>query len=190
MGSLHLTDFDKLPLHVLLRVLALALVVLALSAASAVGDAEQIVAVETDESQPVEEVASGSDEQDETVTMAIDLEEGGTIDLEMARGDVVIDSWDGDEVLVIVEKMSKTGSKSGSPQPHHINFKVSRQGNNVRIAALDNDGRRVNDVDFSFRIVVPKDRHSKKVERAYDLSKLTAVIFKALHREALNWLVR
>ena len=193
MGSLHFTDFDRLPLYRLFCVAVLALIVLALTAVAVAGgtEREQAAAGETvDEKQPVEEVVHKTDGNDETVTMAIDLEEGGTIDLEMARGDVVIDSWDGDEVLVIVEKMSKPGSKTGLPQHRHINFKVSRHGNNVRIAALDDYGRHVNDFDFSCRIVVPKDRNNKKVEHAYDLSKLTAVIFKALHREALNWLVR
>jgi len=188
MRSLHFTDFDRIPFHRALEVVALALIVLALTAASAFGGTDQAT---VDEKEPAEEVVPIVDEDDDKVTMAIDLEEGATIDLEMAHGDVLIDTWDGDEVLVIVEKMSKsTLNSSGVVSPRHINFKVSRQGNNVRIAAMDNQGKRVTDVDFSFRIVVPKDRQSKEIEHVYDLSKLTSVIFKALHREALNWLMR
>jgi hypothetical protein len=38
--------------------------------------------------------------------------------------------------------------------------------------------------------MMPKDRQSKKISGAYDLSKLTSVVLKALHREALNWILR
>jgi hypothetical protein len=194
MRSLNLTGFGRISTFRLFQVAALVVIVLSLAAATAFsGEVEsKPVQPETsqdqtsDKAQPAEEITLGVDEQDETVTMAIDLEEGGVIDLDMARGDLVIDTWDGDEVLVIVEKMSTTGPKKA----RHINFKVSRLGNNVRIAALDDEGRRVSGVDFSYRIMVPRDRQAREVGRAYDLSKLSSVIFKALHREALNWLMR
>jgi len=166
---------------------ALVVIVFSLAAATAFGGETETEPVDqSDVAKPAEEVAFDVDEQGETVTMAIDLEEGGVIDLDMARGDLVIDTWDGNEVLVIVEKMSTTGPY----KPSHIKFKVSRLGNNVRIAALDGEGRRVSGVDFSYRIMVPRDRQAKKADSVYDLSKLSSMVFKALHREALNWLMR
>ena len=173
------------------QVMAFAIIVLLLAAATAFGG----VAEETTQSKAVEKERPVGEvemsERDESVTMAIDLEDGGVIDLEMTRGDVVIDTWDGDNVLVIVEKMSKPGSGAGDKsKPRAINFKVTRLGNNVRITALDDLGRELTDVDLSFRIMVPRDRRDRKIGRAYDLAKLTSVVFKALHREALNWIMR
>jgi hypothetical protein len=173
-------------------VAALVVIVLALASADAPGGQVESTPATAVQDQPsgdsdrAEEITLDAEGRDETVTMAIDLEEGGTIDLDVARGDLVIDTWDGDEVLVIVERKPKTGLE----KPRKINFKVSRLGNNVRIAALDDEGRPVTGVDLSYRIMVPRDRQMKKVEDVYDLSKLTSVIFKALHREALNWLMR
>jgi hypothetical protein len=194
MRSLNLTGFGTISTFRLFQVTALVVIVLSLAAAIALGGETESKPVQpatsedqtTDEAQPAEEIGLDVDEQGETVTMAIDLEEGGVIDLDMARGDLVIDTWEGDEVLVIVERMSTTGPNKA----RHINFKVSRLGNNVRIAALDDEGHRVSGVDFSYRIMVPRDRQVRKVDRAYDLSKLSSTIFGALHREALNWLMR
>lgn len=176
-----------------LRVMALAAFVLAFSTVAASGDLH-ISQNETDDEKTTaqEVVVEEVEDTGDGVTMAIDLEEGGVIDLDMTRGDLVIDTWEGDEVLVIVDKRTRSGAHVHSPKP--ISFKVSRIGNNVRIAALDEQGRRVTDLDFSFRIMVPKDRYgnygAKDTGRAYDLAKLTSVVFKALHREALNWLTR
>ena len=166
------------------KAMALALAVIVVTAAAAFGDlrsaSEEPVVSDTEEI-----VASTNDE---TVTMAIDLDEGGTIDLDMGRGDVVIDTWEGNEVLVIVDKKKARADVSQKP----ISFKVSRLGNNVRIAALDEYGKRVFDSDFSFRIMVPRDRYGngRPAEKRYDLTKLTSVVFKALHREAIHWLTR
>jgi len=191
MRSAHLTGFGKISTLRLFQVVALVVIVFSLAAVTALGGEVQSKPVEqtasqSGEAQAAEEYTVDVKEQDETVTMAIDLEAGGTIDLDVARGDLVIDTWDGSEVLVIVERMSTTGPR----KPGNINFKVSRLGNNVRIAALDDEGRRVSDVDFSYRIMVPRDRQVKKADSVYDLSKLSSVVFKALHREALNWLMR
>ena len=194
MRSLHLTGFGKTSTFRLFQVAALIVIVFSLAAATVLGGEVESKPVgqtagqdhASDEAQPAEEVTLDVDEQGETVTMAIDFEEGGVIDLDVARGSLVIDTWDGNEVLVIVEKMSTTGPN----KTRHINFKVSRLGNNVRIAALDDEGRRISGVDFSYRIMVPRDRQAKKVDSVYDLSKLSSTVFKALHREALNWLMR
>jgi hypothetical protein len=191
MRSHHLTGFGKISTFRLFQAAVLVVIVFSLMAANAFGGETESEPVQpatsedqtTDEAQPAEEIELDVDEQGETVTMAIDLEEGGVIDLDMAR---VIDTWQGDDVLVIVEKMSTTGPRKA----RHINFKVSRLGNNVRIAVLDDEGQRVSGVDFSYRIMVPRDRQVRKVDHAYDLSKLSSTIFKALHREALNWLMR
>ena len=171
---------------------ALAAIVLVFTAAAAFGSLHTSQNETNDDNTAAEEVVvqEVKDEGD-GVTMAIDLEEGGVIDLDMTRGDVVIDTWEGDEVLVIVDKRTRSGAHAHGPKP--ISFKVSKIGNNVRISALDEKGQRVTDLDFSFRIMVPEDRYGygvKDTERAYDLAKLTSVVFKALHREALNWLTR
>jgi hypothetical protein len=176
------------------QVMAIAIIVLLLTVATAFGGETHKASrseTEVDKEQPVEEVEHEVSADDEGVTMAFDLEEGGVIDLEMKRGDVVVDTWDGDAVLVIVEKLSKPGLiKGGKATTRPFNVKVTRLGKNVRIAALDVYGRELTDVDLSFRIMMPKDRQSKKISGAYDLSKLTSVVLKALHREALNWILR
>ena len=173
--------------------MAVIFVILAFAAISAVGD---IQAAQSDEApngqQPAESVEyEVGDDDDDSVTMAIEMDEGGTIDLEMARGAVVVDTWEGKEVLVIVEKkQGKTPQKCDATEARPAAFKVTRQGNKVRIAALDRLGHHLTNLDLSYRVMVPKDRNIRKSETHYDLSKLSAVIFKALHREAINWLMR
>lgn len=170
--------------------MTVALIILAFAVGGAFGDMQAVQSEETPES-PADvtvEYQVDDDDDDDSVTMAIDMEDGGVIDLEMARGDVVIDTWDGDEVLVIVEK--RQGAEYTIPSPRPAAFKVTRHGKSVRIAAFDNLGHPLTDLDLSYRIVVPKDRAGRKNAGHYDLSRLSAVIFKALHREALNWLMR
>jgi len=191
MISLRPTGSGRETTFRIFQVAALVVIVLAFAAADAPGGAESTPSTtaqdpNSGDAERAEEIRLDADGKDETVTMSIDLEEGGVIDVDVARGNLVVNTWDGDEVLVIVERKSKTGPE----KPRNINFKVSRLGNNVRIAALDDEGKRVSGVDLSYRIMVPKDRQAKKVDGVYDLSRLTSVIFKALHREALNWLMR
>jgi hypothetical protein len=134
-------------------------------------------------------------EDDDAVTMSFDLEDGGNIDLGVPRGDIVIDTWKGDDVLLVVERLAKskarTVKKSGSTvasQP--VRFRFSRLGNNVTITALDEAGMQTGEAALSFRIVVPTDRGERtKVKDVYDLSRLTSVVFTALHREAIRWIM-
>lgn len=190
-SNLHGIGVSRLTLVILL-----ALIVLALTAATAfgsVGEGTFQSATEVEKEEPTATTVQKIDEDDETVTMAIDLEEGGVIDLEMSRGDVVIDKWDGNSVLVIVERMpnTKNGDSSGSAV-RPIKVKVTRQGKDVRIAALDAHGRPLTDVDLSFRVMMPRsmDKQDRRIREIGDLSKLTSVVLRALHREALHWLFR
>jgi hypothetical protein len=170
-----------------LQVTAVALLILAFAVGSAVGDMQAVQSEEAPEDATAVVEYEVDDDEDQSVTMAIEMEEGGEIDLEMARGDVVIDTWDGNELLVIVEKKQRPEAKN-TKRP--ATFKVTRHGKNVRIDALDNFGHRLTNLDLSYRIVVPKDRQVRKSGGSYDLSKLSALIFRALHREALDWLMR
>ncbi|MDH3215240.1 MAG: hypothetical protein OEN01_02980 [Candidatus Krumholzibacteria bacterium] len=185
-------DHNRGALSKLFQVLAVAIVVLFLSVATAFGEVSTPNtqgATVSEKEQSIEKVEQEASDESETVTMTIDLEDGGVIDLEMARGDVVIDTWDGDEILLIVERSPKSNTGSGKSP---INVKVSRHGKNVRISALDQLGRQLTDVDLSYRIMMPRSTAGKgnRISQVYDLSKLTSLVFKALQREAVKWLLR
>jgi hypothetical protein len=164
------------------KIAVVTVVVLLLWAATAIGD----LLVASDESEEIVVVASETQETTQSVAMKIDIEEDETIDLDVAHADVVVDTWDGDDVLVVVEKQSSLTSN----QP--LNITVTRHGNSVQIATVDINGRPFRDPSLSLRILVPAalaaNRVSPEVSSAYDLSKLTSVVFKALHRVAIQWI--
>jgi hypothetical protein len=178
--------------HRLLKVLAVAIVILILSFVTAVTHTSVNNRVPATGANDEIQNATGlesSEEETSSVAMRIDLEEGDVIDLKMARGDVVVDEWEGDDVLVIVEKVAS--APVAPVTSRSVNIKVTRRGHNVRIATVDNLGRPIDDPGLSLRIMVPQRRAgSNEVSGVYDLSKLTSVVFKALHRGALKWIAR
>lgn len=190
MNSLLRTSqaVDHQDSHGLLKVLAVAIVVLLFSAATATGD----LSVTTDESSTEIEIEERDDKNGskQSVAMKIEVREDDVLDLEVARGDVVVDTWDGDEVLVIVERVSMPAHPA-MEKPRSLNIEVTRRGRNVHIAALDKLGNPYSDPTVSLRIMVPKRQvGAENISSIYDLSKLTSVVFKALHREALRWIGR
>jgi len=129
------------------------------------------------------------EEDDDAVTMTFDLEDGGRIDLGMP-GDIVIDTWKGDDVLLVVERLAKSRSKTGVARgPRPVRLHVSRFGNNVKIRALHGQEGKTTEADVSFRLVVPAERDNATVRDVYDLSRVTSVVLSALHREAIRWIL-
>lgn len=129
----------------------------------------------------------------ESLTMTIPLDEGGVIDVEAPPMGVKIEKWSGDDVLLIVEKTrrSKTNSKTGTVDP--VNIQVSRKGKDVRIQTSGGRGWEENGMDLSFRIVLPDrydDEPAIRHSRAETAARLTGVLWRALHNEALDWLTR
>ncbi len=133
------------------------------------------------------------DAEVESVTMSIPLEEGGTIELNTPTSDVRIDTWEGEEVLVIVEKVKRSGSNNATTKPvEPINIKVTRHGKDVRIEATGGAGWQQNGIDLAFRILLP-DRYrveSGSFPQGDTMDRLTSVLSRAVHREAIKWLVR
>jgi hypothetical protein len=128
----------------------------------------------------------------ETLTMAIDLEEGGTVDLETLPGDVTIGRWDGDEILVIVEKIRRANQTGGRAPADPINIKVTRHGKNVRIETRGDLDWSLSGMGVSFRILLPErdSEVSSMSPKSYIMSKLTSVLWRTLPKEALKWLAR
>jgi hypothetical protein len=129
----------------------------------------------------------------ESLTMTIPLDEGGVIDVEAPPMGVKIEKWSGDDVLLIVEKSkrTKTNSKTGAVDP--VNIQVSRKGKDVRIETSGGRGWEENGMDLSFRIVLPDRFDDEPVirhTRAETAARLTGVLWRALHNEALDWLTR
>lgn len=133
------------------------------------------------------------DTEVESVTMSIDLEEGGVIDVDAPTTDVKIETWDGDEVLVIVEKtkrVTRGGQKSSPAEP--INIQVTRDGKDVKIQTTGAKNWRESGMDISFRIVLP-DRFKagrEHVQTGDTMTRLTSTLWRVFHRGALNWIVR
>ncbi len=129
-------------------------------------------------------------EDDDAVTMSFDVEDVERIDLG-ARGDIVIDTWKGTDVLVVVERLAKSRSNNGvAGGARPLRFRVSRLGNNVTITPLHERGPQLHETDVSFRIIVPTERQDARVRDVYDLSKLASVVFGAVQREAVRWIMR
>lgn len=146
------------------------------------GDTGEIVAQETVD-----------DSQVESVTMSIDLEEGGVIDVDAPTTDVKIETWEGDEVLVIVEKTKRPtqgGLKSTPAEP--INIQVTRKGKDVKIQTTGAENWRENGMDISFRIVLPERFKAgiEQVETGDTMTRLTSTLWRVFQRGALKWIVR
>ena len=129
----------------------------------------------------------------ESLTMTIPLDEGGVIDVEAPPMGVKIEKWSGDDVILIVEKTkrAKTNSKTGAVDP--VNIQVSRKGKDVRIETSGGRGWEECGMDLSFRIVLPErfdDEPVMRHTRAETAARLTGVLWRALHNEALDWLTR
>ena len=129
----------------------------------------------------------------ESLTMTIPLDEGGVIDVEAPPMGVKIEKWSGDDVLLIVEKTkrTKTNAKTGAVDP--VSIQVSRKGKDVRIETSGGRGWEENGMDLSFRIVLPErygDEPVVRHTRAETAARLTGVLWRALHNEALDWLTR
>ena len=72
-------------------------------------------AEQTTQTTEIESVESESTDQGEveTATVSIPVKEGDVIDLRTTT-DVKIETWDGDEVLLIVEKVKRSNPRSGA----------------------------------------------------------------------------
>lgn len=134
--------------------------------------------------------AVNEEEDVETVTISIDLEKGGAIDLDTAEGDVTIDTYEGKEVLLIVEKIPKSASNGRLSKP--VNLHVTRLGKDVRITAVPYSDEFMEGFDISYRLMVPKTTTLRYVSNArdYDFSKITSVLLRVLSKEAANWIAR
>ncbi len=137
-----------------------------------------------------EEPAVNEKEDVETVTISIDLEKGGAIDLDTAEGDVTIDTYEGREILLIVEKFPKAASSGRLSKP--VNLQVTRLGKDVRITAVEYSNEFMVGFDISYRLMVPKTTTLRYVSstRDYDFSKITSVLLRVLSKEAAHWMVR
>lgn len=167
-----------------------AALILMLAAAGAAGVPTGTVAVEAVEAVEDQRLVEVEDDAVESVTMKIELEEGGVIDLDLPGGDVTINTWQGDEILLIVEK--RVGSRFARGKTP-VNIEVIRRGRNIRIVAGDASPGRMADLGISFRILVPESdrgaiRRRGGVKYSYSMAKLSSVLFRVLSREALNWI--
>jgi hypothetical protein len=129
----------------------------------------------------------------ESLTMTIPLDEGGVIDVEAPPMGLKIEKWDGNDVLLIVEKTKRTkaGAKTGTLNP--VNIQVSRKGKDVRIETTGGQGWEQSGMDLSFRIVLPDQYGDDPIvrhTRTETAARLTGVLWRALHNEALDWLTR
>lgn len=164
------------------------ILMVAAGGAAAEGKNMAPVAGETRAGEAPESAETGNDGV-ESVTMGIDLEEGGVIDLDVPGSEVRVDTWKGDEILLIVEKRS--GSRFLEKRLP-VNIEVSRRGRDVRIAAAGVSARRMDALGVSFRILVPETERGairwRETRYSNKMAKLTSVLLRALSREALNWI--
>jgi hypothetical protein len=136
---------------------------------------------------------TGESTEVESVTMSIDLEEGGVIDVDAPTTDVKIETWDGDEVLVIVEKTKRAtrgGLKSAPAEP--INIQVTRSGKDVKIHSTGTEDWSKSGMNISFRIVLP-ERFKERIEPVQTgdtMARLTSTLWRVFQRGALKWIVR
>jgi len=129
----------------------------------------------------------------ESVTMSIDLEEGGVIDVDAPTTDVKIETWQGDEVLVIVEKTKRAAHSAGKGSTTDpINIQVTRNGKDVKIQTTGAENWRQSGMDISFRIVLPErfKENREPVHTGDTMTRLTSTLWRVFHRGALNWIVR
>lgn len=178
-------DHQAVNPHRFVKVLTAAVIVLLFTTATAIGSLT-IITNESNTDVEIDSDSNDSEDRNQAVAMKIDVDDDDVLDLDMARGDVVVDTWDGNDVLVIVEK-----AKPSAGQPTSLNIQVTRRGNSVRIATLDMMGQPFSHPNLSLRIMVPKKQiGASNVSSIYDLSKLTSVVFHALRGEAIKWVGR
>lgn len=143
--------------------------------------------------QTIEDDATGDDGTDtESVTMSIPLEENGVIDVEAPPMGVKIEKWDGDEVLVIVEKKKRAKPRGEPNRIDPVNIQITREGKNVRIETTGGSNWRDSGMDLSFRIVLPESYEvgAKTYDKTDGVARLTGALWRTVHREALRWLAR
>ena len=185
----------------LLRVLVftgLTLLLLAWSSSAIGSSTTTAAAPETAAAPRVENVVVNAEGQTatsetESLTMTIPLDEGGVIDVEAPPMGLKIEKWDGNDVLLIVEKTKRTkaGAKTGTFNP--VNIQVSRKGKDVRIETTGGQEWEQSGMDLSFRIVLPDQYGDDPIvrhTRTETAARLTGVLWRALHNEALDWLTR
>ncbi len=129
----------------------------------------------------------------ETVTMSIPLEEGAVIDVEAPPMGVKIEKWDGDDVLLIVERTKRARPGDVKPTPVvPVNIQVTRRGKDVRIETTGGAGWKNNGMDLSFRILLPdRTQIETRCGDPEDVAaRLTGAVWRAFHNEAFKWLVR
>lgn len=189
-GSRLDNRFDFSIIARILLSLIIGAVLLMISVTTAAAVAEPAASTSSTNAAEVE-VTGGDDEADsESVTIKIPVDEGGSIDLESDPGDVQIDTWDGDDVLLVVEKTPSANPGAGLTRP--VNIEVKRHAGGIRISAHPYSSGTMQGYDISYRLMVPRATRVTYASQpsAYDLSKVTSVVWKALTREALHWLLR
>jgi hypothetical protein len=161
------------------------------SGGAAAGNSEEVTTTDLAPTVAKNNVADDGTET-ESVTMSIPLEEGGVIDIEAPALGLKIEKWDGDEVLVIVEKTkrARAGEKTTPVDP--VNIQVTRRGKGVRIETTGGADWKSNGMDLSFRILLPAGQDIETVSNDTEdiAARVTAVLWRAFHRDALEWLTR
>jgi len=134
-------------------------------------------------------IESKTDDEGDRVTLAIPVEAGAAIDLETSK-DVRIDHWEGDQVLVIVERTRTPGHIRTDPLAQPVDIEIVRSGKGIRIRASNETA--LEGMDVSWRVVLPKGLNSSpsSIKTTYDLNKLTSVVLGALQKEAIRWVIR
>lgn len=139
------------------------------------------------------EVVGTVGEDTERVTMSIPLEEGAVIDVEAPPMGLKIEKWDGDDVLLIVERTKHakpSDAKTTSVEP--VNIQVTRRGKDVRIETTGGAGWETSGMDLSFRILLPdQGQIETRCGDTQDVAaRLTGAFWRAFHNEAFKWIVR
>ncbi len=179
---------------IVFRAISLTVLVLLLlawsSSAIATGSSPSLAGYPAGQAALPEQAMGDRNADTESVTMSIPLDEDGVIDVEAPPMGVKIEKWDGDEVLLIVEKKKRTKPTAGPAPLDPVNIQVTRSGKNVRIEATGGSNWRENRTDLSFRIVLP-DRDEVGMDahkQTDDVTRLTSALWRTFHREALRWI--
>ncbi len=140
----------------------------------------------------VEESDAGDNEQAETLTMEIPMKKGGTVDLKLHSRDVVIEKYNGENVLLIIKSSKPAGlNNSGGNGTGWMDIQGTRNGNDVRIESVKGTGSNRLPVDVSFKIMVPSQDplYSNNLTHGQVFYKLLSVMQRTLNRETLKWLM-
>ena len=140
----------------------------------------------------VEETDTGDNEQAETLTMEIPLRKGGTVDLKLHSKDVVIEKYNGENVLLIIKSSRLAGlNDSGGRGTGAMDIQITRNGNDIQIESVKGTGSNRLPVDVSFKIMVPSQDqfYSKNLTHGQVFYKLLSVMQRTLNRETLKWLM-